>query len=276
MKFGRFNIECVNFGYFRLDGGAMFGAVPKNLWERRAKPDSENCIRLALRSLLIRDDKRSFLVDLGTGDKWSEKERKIFGIELDKSVYTQFALDKVSDIILTHLHFDHGGGISRAGSEPGSVELCFPRAKVHLQKANFENALKPNMRERASYLKENVEILKSADLNLLNGECEIYPDIWAHQVNGHTYGQQWIEVRDGTRSLVFPTDLVPTSAHLPVPFHMGYDICVQTILQEKEDFLSRAVSNKWIVVFQHDPQISAGIVGRDERGHFSLAQEVSI
>lgn len=276
MKFGRFEISCVNFGYFRLDGGAMFGAVPKNLWERKIKSDQDNCIRLALRCLLLRDGQRTLLIDTGIGDKSNEKDRKIFGIELDPAVHGKFALDQVTDVILTHLHFDHAGGISKYKPGTSELELCFPQATVHLQKDNFENALKPNLRERASYLKENVDILRSAKLNLLNGDCEIYPDIFGHQVNGHTRGQQWIEIRDGVRSIVFPTDLVPTSAHLPVPFHMGYDICVEKLLQEKESFLRQALEKQWIVVFEHDAQVEAGLVGRDERGHFNMAKMISI
>lgn len=277
ITFGRFKVSLVDFGSFRLDGGAMFGSVPKNLWAKKIANDAENCIPLALRSLKIEVDGRIFLVDVGIGEKWSVKQRAIFAIKNTPVGDLGFAPDTITDIILTHLHFDHAGGISRFQSGSSTeLELVYPGATVHVQRANFENAERPNVKERASYLQENIAILKQAKLNLLAGETEIAPGLWVHTFNGHTRGQQTVELRDGNTSLVFPTDLIPTSHHLPVPFHMGYDICAETILHEKEAFLSRCVERGAIVVFQHDPEVAAGRVIRDERGQFALGERVMV
>lgn len=277
MTFGRFKVSLVDFGSFRLDGGAMFGSVPKNLWAKKIANDGENCIPLALRSLKIEVDGRTFLVDVGIGEKWSEKQRAIFAIKNTPAHDLGFTPDSITDIVLTHLHFDHAGGISRFTSDSSTeLELVYPDATVHLQRTNLENAGQPNAKERASYLKENVTILRQAKLNLLNGETEIVPDLWVHTFNGHTRGQQTVELRDGDTSLVFPTDLIPTSHHLPVPFHMGYDICAETILREKEAFLSQCVERSAIVVFQHDPKVAAGRVVRDDRGQYTLGEQVAV
>jgi glyoxylase-like metal-dependent hydrolase (beta-lactamase superfamily II) len=277
LAFGRFKVSLVDFGTFRLDGGSMFGSVPKNLWTKKIPADNENCIPLALRSLKIEVDDRVFLVDVGIGEKWNEKQRAIFGIKNAPAASLGLAPESITDIVLTHLHFDHAGGISRykAGSSE-EVELTYPQATVHVQRANLENAQSPNPKERASYLKENYAILTTGKLNLLEGETEIIPGFLVRTFNGHTRGQQTVELINGDTSLVFPTDLIPTSHHLPVPFHMGYDICAETILREKERFLTRCVERNSIVVFQHDPVVAAGRVVRDERGQFTLGERVDI
>ncbi|MCB0311366.1 MAG: MBL fold metallo-hydrolase [Bdellovibrionales bacterium] len=276
LKFGKFEICVEELGTFRLDGGAMFGSVPKNIWAKGAIPDEHNCIALTTRSLIIRCDSRVFLIDVGLGDKWSDKEKEIFAIKNKPQSELCFSSSEITDIVLTHLHFDHAGGISRKVDATGSFELCFPHARVWLQKDNWKNAQDPNLKERASYLKANVEPLKQAQLELTTGSQEIFPDLWVHQVNGHTLGQQWIEVRSGKKSLVFPTDLIPTAHHLPVPFHMGYDICAKTILDEKAHFLKKAVQLNWIVVFEHDPDTAACRVTTDERGRFTRGEVIDL
>jgi glyoxylase-like metal-dependent hydrolase (beta-lactamase superfamily II) len=253
----------------------MFGVVPKNIWSRLIPPDDENCIRLATRSLLIDAGDRVFIADVGSGDKWSEKLRRIYAIQNISPDEAGFDPASVTDIVLSHLHFDHAGGISRY--RPGSqtdLELCYPGATVFLQADNYETARNPNPRERASYLEENVRILEQAHLRLTRGSEEICPDLWVHQNNGHTRGQQWLEVKNGVESIVFPSDLVPTSHHLPLASSMGYDISAETLLREKEDFLDRAVAGRWIVVFVHDPEIPAGRLKIDDKGRYGLGEQV--
>jgi glyoxylase-like metal-dependent hydrolase (beta-lactamase superfamily II) len=275
MTFGRFRVGVVNHGFYRLDGGAMFGVVPKAIWSRLIPPDDENCIRLATRSLIIDTGDRIFIADVGSGGKWTEKLRKIYAIQTVSPDEAGFDPASVTDVVLSHLHFDHAGGISR--HKPGSptdLELCYPVANVYLQVDNYETARNPNPRERASYLEENVRILEQARLRLTRGSEEIYPGLWVHQNNGHTRGQQWLEVKNGPESMVFPSDLVPTSHHLPLPYSMGYDMSAETLLREKKDFLDRAVAGHWIVVFVHDPDVPAGRVNIDDKGRYGLGEQV--
>jgi glyoxylase-like metal-dependent hydrolase (beta-lactamase superfamily II) len=277
ITFGKFKISAPNLGLYRLDGGAMFGTVPKNIWSGLIPADTENCIGMATRAVLVEAGNRRFLADLGSGDKWTERYRRIYAIRHFTPEETGVRPEDITDIILTHLHFDHGGGISRY--RPGSsteVEPVFPRARVYLQEDNYRTARDPNPREKASYLMENVTVLERVDLRLVRGSEEIYPGLWVHQSNGHTRGLQWLEVRNGTESVVFPSDMVPTSRHLPLPFLMGYDMSAETLLVEKENLLRRAVEGRWIVVFCHDPDVAAGRVRVNDKGHFALAEEVAL
>lgn len=276
MRFGTFDVSVHNHGFFRLDGGAMFGTVPKAIWSKLAPPDEENRILLAARSLVIRTGERVFMVDAGMGDRWTEKLCRIYDIRLQAD---EPGLDpaSVTDIILTHLHFDHARGIFRArpGAE-GEADLRYPDARVYVQAANYENAKKPNARERASYLAEDVKLLARTRLVLTSGSQELYPGIWVHGTNGHTRGHQWVELKADSQSLAFPSDMVPTSRHLPLPFLMGYDIAAGILLEEKDKLLSRAVAERWILVFGHDPDIAAGRVTRDEKGHYALGEKVAL
>lgn len=277
MKSGSFELSTIIFGMFRLDGGAMFGSVPKNLWGKIIPVDEENCIPLASRSLLIRHQDRVLLVDVGLGEKWSEKSKQIFAIQNNSFEKLNFNPKEITDVILTHLHFDHAGGISKykEGSTQ-EVELVFPQATVYLQEDNFANAQKPSLRERASYLSENVLCLHQAKLKTTKGTQEIFPGITVHQINGHTRGQQWIEVNTGADKFFFATDLIPTARHLPVPYVMGYDICAETAFNEKAHFLQRAVTEDVIVVFQHDPDTPAARVGVNEKGHYCVKEKIDL
>ena len=274
MTLGRFALSVHDHGGYRLDGGAMFGTVPRVIWSGLIAPDEENRLRLATRSLLIRDDRRLFLVDVGCGDKWSDKLRRIFGVE---PVVPLPEAGEVTDVILTHLHFDHAGGISRqAPGTAEAVEPCYPGARVHLQAANLEAAREPGPRERASYLRENVSILERIPLEPARGRREIAPGLWVHPSDGHTRGLQWIEVRGGGATVAFPSDLIPTARHLPLPYAMGYDMNVEKLLEEKLEFLRRAVAEDWIVVFVHDPDIPAARIKLDDRGHYAVREVVEI
>lgn len=275
MQVGRYRVRLVVFGSFRLDGGSMFGSVPKTLWNKSIPADSDNCIPLVCRSLLLQDESRTILVDVGTGDKWNDKLRQIYAI--DNVPHNTLNLDplSVTDVVLTHLHFDHAGGISHL-TPAGALALTYPRARVHLQAANWERANAPTPKDRASYLLENIEPLRSADLQLYDGSAEILPDLHVHRVDGHTPGQQWIEVGDandphGAR-LFFPTDLIPTSHHVPLAFHMGYDVCADTLLREKLAFVERAATPNVTVCFQHDRDVPLAQIIRNAKGGFEPRQ----
>jgi glyoxylase-like metal-dependent hydrolase (beta-lactamase superfamily II) len=275
--FGRFQVVVRSHGFYKLDGGAMFGNVPKPIWNRLIPADADNRIRLATNSLLVRAGERLFMVDAGNGERGSEKHLRIFGIEPVADGPSGIDPAAVTDVVITHLHFDHCGGLAAAGpAGPDGPPLRFPEARIHVQKANLENARRPNPREKASYLAENTALLDRSRLVLAEGSREIAPGIWVHRSDGHTRGLQWFEVRDGARSLAFPSDMIPTSRHLPLPYAMGYDICVERLMDEKEVLLRKAVENDWILVFVHDPDVPAATIKIDERGHFAVREPVAL
>lgn len=274
MKIANFDISTLVFGYFRLDGGSMYGSMPKNLWQKNAPADEENCIKLATRSLVLRGNGRCVLVDLGNGNKWNDKLQRIYAFVNTPPSQLGISPAEVTDIIITHCHFDHLGGICHYKGD--KLVLSYPQATVHLQKANFENASNPNLHERASYLPENVGMLKNAELNLIEGSCELFPGIFVHELCGHTEGLQYVEVRDRNQVLLYATDLIPTVHHLPIYITMGYDMWAQKVMEEKEAFLSYAESTDAIVVFEHEVNTPAIKVGRDARGNYAVREVVEI
>lgn len=268
MVFGSFTVREVVFSHFRLDGGCMFGSVPRNLWSRRIQPDEENCIPLVARSLCLTQGDRRVLIDCGMGELWAEPQRRIFAVRNVSELDWGFAPDSVTDLILTHLHFDHAGGLARR-TPSGDLEPMFPNARIHLQRAQWDQARNPTLKDRASYLPETVRFLTTAPgLTLHEGDVEVLPGLHLHRVDGHTRGQQWVEIRGGGRGLFFPTDVVPTAHHVPLAYHLGYDLCAETLLREKEALLDRALREEAWVCFQHDAHTALARIGKSERGQF--------
>jgi glyoxylase-like metal-dependent hydrolase (beta-lactamase superfamily II) len=263
---GKYKISSVNFGFFKLDGGSMFGSVPKNMWNKIFPADEQNRVQLAERSLVIRDGSCTVLIDCGMGDKWNEKLKLIYAVE-----QSPFPLnpDSITDLVLTHLHFDHAGGISKYNSDKKLIPV-FAKATAHVQRENLEYAKNPSPKERASYLAENYSMVELMPNKLIEGKAEIFPAIFVHPIHGHTHGQQWIEIVNGQERIVFPSDLMPTTRHLHPAYHMGYDICAETIINEKEKFLKQVVSANTLVVFQHDPDIIAAKIMLGARGEYQL------
>lgn len=287
MQIGRYRVSLLNHGLFRLDGGAMFGSVPKPLWEKLTTPDERNRILMATNSLIMESEfsvpegdedvaptggtsLRKLMVDAGNGDKYNEKTREIFDFE-DKPFRP---VPGITDLLFTHLHFDHCGGLSHY--EGGELRLSYPNAMHYVSRANLENARNPNVRERASYLPENIGPLESVSPHLLNTGDEVWPGLTVHEANGHTRGLLWIKLTDGKQTVAFPSDLCPTSAHLPTPFVMGYDICAEVAMKEKAAFVKQAVDEDWIVVFEHDPHVPAGKIGFDERGRPCIREVIDL
>ena len=209
----------------------MFGTVPKAIWSRVMAADEENRIALSTRSLLIETDSRTVIIDAGTGGHWPAKFKNIFAIEHLSPRESGLDPDKITDLIITHLHFDHAGGIRNPDGR-----AAYPNARIHVQKANLETARNPNPREKTSYPKEILDALDGADVHVTDGSEEIVPGVWVHRSDGHTRGMQWVEIRDGD-SAVFPSDMIPYSHHLALPYTMGYDINAEKLLEEKADFL---------------------------------------
>lgn len=280
---GAWTCHAVMTGTFKLDGGAMFGSVPKALWDRSNPSDEQNRIQLATRSLLLRGHGRVVLVDLGCGTKFSEKETGMFAID-----HSQYTLDAelarlglqvadITDCIITHLHFDHAGGSTLVREPGGKPEVSLPNATFHLQKRNLDTATAPNMREQASYLPDTVgpvAALKDVGrLNVIDGDGEILPGLRARISHGHTDAMQCIEVRnnDGGLGLLYAADLVPSIAHVKLPFCMGYDLCVRTLMDEKRSAFEELIESDGILFFEHDPGTAACTLTRGKR-HYEPAE----
>lgn len=271
MKIGRYELHKIETGVFGLDGGAMFGIVPRTLWSKLNIPDEENRIDMALRALLIMGDKRNILVDTGIGNKFTDKHKKIYRIDqkknnLDASL-KKFNLETedITDVILTHLHFDHAGGAT--GIEDGEHTLTFPNATYYVQKMNYVWALNPSDKDRGSYLRENfVPIVEKGKLRMLEGEGEIFSQIEVLVSNGHTVGQQLVKVSDGKQTLVYCADLIPTASHIKIPYITGYDIYPLKTIDEKRELLSMASSNGWILFLEHDAVSEAVTIEKSEIG----------
>lgn len=268
MKLGEWEIQSVMAGTFGLDGGAMFGVVPRALWEKRLHPDDVNRIPMAMRLLLARGHGRIVLVDTGAGGGYDEKQSRIYAFhdhdnlaEALRSVGV--STDEVTDVVLTHLHFDHGAGVCKPAGNDG-WSLVLPRARHHVQKAQYEHAVHPNPRDRASYYRDRIEILeREGVLELHNGPWTLAPGFEVMVFDGHTPGQQLPAVSGGGQTVFFCGDLIPTQHHIPTPYIMSYDLNPVRAMEEKDPILERAYKEGWILFFEHDAHISACRLERD-------------
>ena len=271
MQIGKYKLTVVNTGYFRLDGGAMFGIIPKNLWEKTNPPDEQNRIKLATRNLLLENGKRKILVDTGMGNKWNDKAKAIYDIDQTKhSIEISLGIlnvkpEDITDVILTHLHFDHTGGSTKTENE--KVVLTFPNAKYYVQKKNYEWAMNPSDRDRGSYLKENFSPLyEEGVLKLLDEKEKFDDEIDFIIVNGHTFSQQLLKISDSSNTILYCCDLFPTTSHIPLPYVMGYDLQPLVTVAEKKKILPLAVEQNWKLFFEHDPETVYATVVSTEKG----------
>jgi glyoxylase-like metal-dependent hydrolase (beta-lactamase superfamily II) len=280
---GPFELYTIETGDFRLDGGAMFGVVPKTLWSRKLPADEDNRIPMTMRCLLIKSNNtgKVYLIDNGAGTKFNDKMENIYRLKygnknLERSLtHHGFSTEDVTDIIFTHLHFDHCGG-SSFYNEYDDLELTFQDANYHVVDKHWKNATHPNAREKASFLPENIKPIRdSGNLNLVKENHEYEPGLSAISVNGHTIGQQLpkIEVEDTT--LIFVADLLPTHVHLPLPWVMGYDMYPVQTLNEKEAFLKEASDSEWNLYLEHDANVEI-IRVKEEDGRFSIADTLTL
>ena len=282
-RIGPYTVSTLIAGRFRLDGGAMFGNVPKTLWQREQPADELNRIHLAARCLFLQGEGRVILVDTGCGEKMSGKEAEIYAIDnahdsLAAGLAARgIAPDQVTDVVLTHLHFDHAGGGTSVGPQ-GSLVPTFANATYHVQRENLETALAPSLREVASYLPANVEpLLQAGQLRTVEGEVEIVPGLFAFLSHGHTRGLQGVEVRGDAEqpSLFFPADLMPTDSHLRLPYTMGYDLHAAWIIEEKARLLNRVRPERDLIVFEHAPHLGAGTIRMGKKYH-EIAERVDL
>jgi glyoxylase-like metal-dependent hydrolase (beta-lactamase superfamily II) len=265
------NLFSINTGYFKLDGGAMFGVVPKSIWSKINAPDENNMCSWALRCLLIQDEDRLVLVDTGIGNKQSEKffgHYYLHGDDtLDKSLAAHgFTKDDITDIILTHLHFDHcGGAIIRDGEK---LVPAFKNAIYWSNERHWAWATNPNDREKASFLTENIlPIQESGKLKFIEKSANEFPaNIMIRMVFGHTEAMMLPQVIYKGKNILFMADLLPSAGHIPLPYVMGYDMFPATTLMEKENFLTEALQNDYVLFFEHDPTIECCNLQMTEKG----------
>ncbi len=269
-------------GYFGLDGGAMFGVVPKPLWEKTNPPDEKNRIKLALRPLLVVAGDERVLIDTGIGNKYDEKFQGRYRIERTVTLFDSlqeagFKPEEISKVILTHLHFDHCGcSTIRVGDK---VVPAFPNAQYIVQISEWEEAINPNRRSKASYLPENFIPLQDAgQLKLINGSMEIMPGIEVIHTGGHTRGLQLVKIKSGGETGIFWSDMIPTRGHIPVPYIMGYDLFPLDSMREKERMLNEAVTEGWISFLEHDPEVVIGriVKGEDENLRFETIESQEV
>ena len=269
---------AIETGNFKLDGGAMFGVVPKVIWEKTNPADNKNRIDMAMRSLLIIEGNRIILVDTGIGHKYNEKFKKIYAIDHQKNTL-QKSLNKIglsekdiTDVILTHLHFDHCGGTTYYDKN-GNLKITFPNAKIWVQEKHLNWARNPNAREKASFFKENIEpLVESEQLQLIDGETQIIPNVELKVVNGHTEAQQLVLITYKDKKILYAADLFPTYGHIPLPYVMSYDVRPLVTLKEREFWLPYIYDNNIIVFYEHDPYNECGFVTKNEKGKFQSGE----
>ncbi|MEW6731183.1 MAG: MBL fold metallo-hydrolase [Acidobacteriota bacterium] len=264
MKLGNFQLEIVSDGNLRLDGGAMFGVVPRVVWEKVAEPDEKNRILVGLNCLLIRTDSENILIDTGVGDKWGAREREIYGISHPPTVLSSLAAlgltaQDISIVINTHLHFDHAGGNTQLGEDKQQALPTFPQARYYVQRSEYEHACSPHERDRASYLAEDWQpLVASKQLQLIEGDQEIVPGVRVFRVPGHNLDTQLVRIDSQGETAVFFADIVPTTAHLPLAWVMGYDLYPVELIEQKKRLIPQAAQQGWICIFEHDAQIPMG------------------
>ena len=279
---GQLRCHAIEAGLQRLDGGAMFGVVPKPLWSRRIKPDDRNRIPLAMRCLLVEHPDGLVLIDTGLGNKEDAKFRDIYGIENDGPdgrtrleaalIQLGHAPADIRWVINTHLHFDHAGGNTwedhdDEGVAIGGPRLTFPKATYVVQWGELEFAQDTNERTRASYLEANFEpIAEAGKWRLLRGDVEILPGVQSRVTPGHVPNHQSIVIRSAGDALIFLADVMPTSHHLPLPWIMGYDLEPLRTLESKRKIVRQASEDGWWLFFEHDPEVIMGRLGEGDRG----------
>jgi len=265
-------LYTIDTGYFKLDGGAMFGVVPKVLWSRTNPADANNLCPWAMRSLLIEDDDRLILIDNGIGDKQEDKFLKHYYLHGDVNLNSSlnkygFSEEDVTDVFLTHLHFDHCGGSVKWNKDRTSFEMVFKNAKYWSNQDHWTWATEPNNREKASFLKDNiVPIQESGHLNFVDKQNDIFKDFNALFVNGHTESQMIPHISYKNKTIVFAADLLPSTGHIPLPYVMGYDTKPLVTLSEKEKFLNEAAEQEYIIFLQHDNYSECCSLQKTEKG----------
>jgi len=268
LTLGDYELIILSDGTYQLDGGAMFGVVPKTLWEKRIKPDERNLLTLGLNSLLIRDGKQTVLVETGIGPKLNDKSREIHRNQMllmESFREAGVSPSEIDIVINTHLHFDHCGWNTHY--KDGKPEPMFPNATYYAQQGELEHAHEQHERDRVSYLTDNYDpLVQNGQMRLLRGNAEIAPGLSVEVYPGHTRNLQAVTLRAGDQTVCYISDLIPTSHHLDPTWVMGYDLYPLESINNRHRFYKRAIPEKWLVVFTHDHEVPWAYVEIGEKG----------
>jgi len=286
MKIGEYNLHSIVTSKFGLDGGAMFGIIPKPLWEKQIPADENNRIQMVTRSLVLIGEKRTILIETGNGTKWTEKFKNIYEIDTEtvnqKQSLLQVGLgtEDITDVICTHLHFDHVGGNTEY--QNGKVIPSFPDAKYWIHEENWKLANSPGEKDQGSFMEADWKVLAENNMikltdgpSIPKGRTSFLPGIDILVSNGHTTGQILPLIYDENHTLLYCADLIPTSAHIPIPWIMAYDIQPLVTIKEKHEVLSQSVENNWILFFEHDAATEACTV-RFNGKHFQKDRDITL
>lgn len=266
------NLTVIDTGFFKLDGGAMFGIVPKVLWQKTNPADANNLCTWAMRCLLIEEGNKLILVDCGIGEKQDARFFSHFYLHGEDTLINSikkagYGPDEITDVFLTHLHFDHCGGAVTKNIE-GTPELTFKNARYWSNEAHWNWAVKPNAREKGSFLKENIlPIQESGHLDFVNPQSpQLFPGFGVVFVDGHTEKQMLPKIRYKGKVFVYIADLIPSVGHITIPYVMGYDVRPLVTVKEKEALLEEAADNNYYLILEHDPLVECCTVQRTEKG----------
>ena len=280
MRIGDYDLYSIETSEFSLDGGAMFGIVPKPIWEREAPSVALNRIDMVTRYLLLCSDEKKILIDTGNGTKWEEKYRDIYNIDtsrynIENSLTKYgFSADDITDIINTHLHFDHAGGNTKI--DDGSIVPTFPNAKYWVTKEHWELANHPSQKDSGSFIEHDWKVLaENGMIETVNGNEPFIKGIDSYITQGHTAGLLHPMISDGTKTLFYGADIFPLAAHISIPWVMAYDVQPVVTMKEKEILLPKMQDEEWILFLEHDPKIQACTVHQDGK-HFKMNESVLI
>ena len=280
MKIGKYDLYSVETSEFGLDGGAMFGIIPKPVWEKKVSADELNRVNMVTRSLLLVSDEKKILIDTGNGTKWEEKYKQIYDINTDQYNIEKslgkygFSSEQITDVICTHMHFDHIGGNTKIKS--GEVVPTFPNAKYWISEKNWKLANHPSQKDAGSFIEHDWKVLaENQMIEIINGKEQFIEGIDTIVTHGHTPGLLHPIVSDGSNKLFYGADIFPMVAHIPIPWVMAYDVQPVVTMEEKQKLLQKMEREDWILFFEHDPHIQACTVHKDGK-HYTLKKEIKI
>ena len=280
MKIGKYDLYSVETSEFGLDGGAMFGIIPKPVWERKVSADELNRVNMVTRSLLLVSDEKKILIDTGNGTKWEEKYKQIYDINTDQYNIEKslgkygFSSEQITDVICTHMHFDHIGGNTKIKS--GEVVPTFPNAKYWISEENWKLANHPSQKDAGSFIENDWKVLaENQMIEIIDGREPFIEGIETFVTHGHTPGLLHPIVSDGSNKLFYGADIFPMAAHIPIPWVMAYDVQPVVTMEEKQKLLQKMDYEDWILFFEHDPHIQACTVHKGEK-HYKLNKRIQI